>query len=1597
MRFRRSLPGRVSSERVRQNPRLLFSLLIGAGCLGTLSLLPGLTRAEEPLPVAILATGATTVPEIGAIAFDPDRHKLYVGVRRHAVDRLSLWVFDVAADGQPTGRPRKYPDSLEPLTPGHWTWPIVLHLDTQRRRLCLGVAESHNQTEKTLGIYDLDDRGEPIGVLRSVATGNPLRDVQAIVPHPRLNRLYLVGWGHAGLCHVDLDAEGHPQTPAVSQAVGGYGKYSLAFDATGRRAYLGTYPSVLEVADLDEQGMIRGTPRSIAMTAGPQAYLTFASGPRGLYFAGPDQRLAWWPIDGQGEPAASPRLAAGPMVEAIAHTRWAGGVLAAIPRLEADVFTGARQSTGTQPVRIPLADDGTPGEPVPLGPGRENAKTVLLGAGRGVALGVTPQPAEFRINRTRGIELRATLHAIEGVGMLPPQVEFLSAGREQKYLQFVLSDRHPRLHTVIDGELATFEVVKPTPLSQARKTTRPLQSPTGRLALDHRQQRLLSLMTTGEIESLPLDERGLPQAPTTWIPTGLKPVAQMVAHPTVDRIYVLGVAQPGVKADERIVAIPSSESWQKLELDPVRGRLYGVTHYHGQKNLAVWKLDDQGRPLTAEPTWYTDPFSRDFVVLSGEGTQARQAIDRRGTLSTLRLDATRRRLYVGASPEQPQKDEGFVIVYSLDERGDPRDEPAANESDFDARPRVYQSPGIGNSVLALVTDPDRKHLWEGGWGDTRLFRWRLDERGEPQGPPTAFPAREYGKSDLAFTPGGDQLLMGTWPAVLERIAFDSDGRPVSGAFASLDVGGKTVPLPFLSPGVQTDWIPLDEMLKNGIGRMVVRLVLQGGTVQKARVQLEVRHTVGGKEPREESSWQKSFDMELVGTTAAVLLPRLGEAAGEAYQNQVESSTEYYQRCLEYARRHAVPVPFRPQQLMIANGVIGIDSNARALEAGLEAVELLGHNTVQIWGFPGVDGDGVGARARQHRLLRARGAIYNPPSYFDFDRPMVAPSFLDTWAREQTGSLVAQGASTADLALFHLADEPGWYYPQQYAAVTQSSERLEVFREYLRGKGLSPADVGQTTWEGVAPQGQSTARQSVPQKRLHYWTTRFYAESLSQSFAAATAALQRQLNQKVLTTTNLNNWPGRFYIPSPGQPIANNADRGPEAAMGMPDWFDLGRKQGVTCLWTEDWFPDQDAGMWSLYADLLRSATRGPGLEFGGYVVGHSTGWSGLNDGGALKMLALVGHGAKVIDPYTFGPNAAFADGWSDSEARYQSLGRGIELLGRAEALLHPGRPRPARVAVVFPQASQVWNSDARLPEYQHELYGLHAALMHTQHTVDFLDDVALEENRLAEGGYRVLYVTSPDLSLRAQQRLVEWVRQGGTLAVLPGACAFDELHEPAGLFAQALRTGPLTTVPRIAALPLAELANAPQQKLLLAAGDPRLAPPRAGEGELATAYTVTPIPETGAEVLVRTATGEALLAIRAVGAGRVVQYGFWPGCSYWGSPDRSDVSQLPLGWSPRLRELATLPCRLAEVPVDVQVSTPMLEPALLESDRGIAVTLLNWSGAPQDGVEVTVTQVPFVPRQVRTARGRPVTFVHEKETLRAKLPVETVDVLMIER
>ncbi|MFM2095958.1 MAG: hypothetical protein RIS70_3082, partial [Planctomycetota bacterium] len=880
--------------------------------------------------------------------------------------------------------------------------------------------------------------------------------------------------------------------------------------------------------------------------------------------------------------------------------------------------------------------------------------------------------------------------------------------------------------------------------------------------------------------------------------------------------------------------------------------------------------------------------------------------------------------------------------------------------------------------------------------------------------------------DRASTHSGmdnQYLLIGTYPSLLEVMPLRTPGQPEPGALAELAVESMQQKLGMIRSGQTSPWVNLDTALKNGIGPAIARITLQGAAVKRATLRWEVALTenTGSNLSTKEVASQdaslkviRSMEMQLVGNVGAIILPKYGLDDPSQLKSFVGTSAEEFARYRHYAEKYAVSASERPKQTLVANGLIGIDSCENALEDGMATLAMLGHNTAQIWNWPGVDAKTIRAAADRHGIGRFRDAIYSPPAYFHFETELVKSESLDRWAAGFRDAAAKMGAQPKELTLMHIGDEPGWYFPKVTEDVANDPKRLAVFRTYLQSKGLSPSDVGAGSWDSVFP-GRLSEAKSLPQRRLFFWTTRFFAESLSHAFAAATESLQREVNPALLTTTNLNNWPGRFYIPSPGAKLANNSNDGPDAGMGMPDWFDLGRKRAVSCIWTEDWFGDADAQLWSLYGDLLRCAARegdrakrdaGRGqtavhetsqpaspIEYGGYPVGQSTG--AMLDGMKLKIAALLGHGAKAIDPYIFGPHLAFADGWSEKEVTYRNLADAMRLVGKSERLIAPGRPRDGTVAIVFPQASQVWDADSRFPAYQQEIYGLHAALTHANYPVDFIDDFGLEAGDLAQRYYATVYVTAPNLSNAAQQKLLDWIQAGGTLVLYPGACAADQYNEPASLLRS--HSGVQTAdVPRIAPPHHTQAYRIPRSEITIQDSKDRNVLVGVAK-TYAISQTVALSPSQsnagGVEPIAKFADGGVAVAMKSVGRGRIVSLGYWPGVSYWLSPDRTDATRLPQAWSAEMRAFATWPARIAKAPRHVVVDVPGVEACLLESRHGLAVTLLNWTGQPLPRIRVSIPGLKPDAKIASAQRG-PITRSQELETV--ELTLDTADVLMID-
>lgn len=1066
-------------------------------------------------------------------------------------------------------------------------------------------------------------------------------------------------------------------------------------------------------------------------------------------------------------------------------------------------------------------------------------------------------------------------------------------------------------------------------------------------------------------------------------------VMALARHPRLDRLYLVGFGGS-------VVSVYPLDARGEPSGEP---RVFPTGGGHGKFAVAV---STDGRRL------YLGTFGDRLEVMDLDAAgmpvgKARifQAGPEKGqTGDYLRFQYTPQALvFLRPTPDGPRP-----AVWPLDAKGDPIGTPKVD-------------PGV--SASSLAADPAGRRVWvaadqtfrDAFTGKTvtagveaRAYTIGADGSLSAETPGVPAPARPYLPPQtgavLAVGPAGTAVLLTrSLPAtpVGNRIRGRKlrvtlletrlhNGTTPAAVPVWLSVGGKTEAFGDLRPDQPSAWVDLDPYLKDHRGPVLARVsaVVPQPPAAPAptlpahlRVRVEVTRGVG-------SVAEPSVLTETVqGESALVLLPGYGVPHGDDVPGLLSGHAKRY---LAAASAVAVPPEDRPRQFVVScYQLMGGQGHPGQLRDSAAAVAALGFNTVNAYSWGAIPPREVDEVLAANGLRRRLLASYSPPSYFDFDRGKMNPDALARWAAGRAAIVARQnGGTPADVVTHVLSDEPGWYYPAVLNDVRNKPEWLAAFRAYLVEQGLKPLDVGQPDWEHVVPVGRGAA-QDLSSRRLYYWSIRFFPDAAARGHRLAREALEKAFGHPLLAPVNWNNWGNRWYTPSPGARISRNRDVGPDTGSGSMDWLAAGRLAAVT-PWSEDWFPDQLAENWSFAADLLRAAAPG-GQPFGGYVIGATTGEHPA--GAQYRILSLVGHGAKAVDVYSWGPEFLFPGNcWSEAWRAYRPVADAIRLVGRGERLLYPGRPERGKAAVLIPGGSALWDSDPRPTHYFHEIWSLHYALTHAGYAVDFVDGIDLASGALAARGYAVLYLTGPNVSAVAQEKVAEWVRDGGTIAVTPGGAVADEYDTPTDRL-----TGVLGVRGRAAVrepIPGEQTWEALRPTARLTAVDARL-----DCGDLPLYGPTTTMEPDRATVLARFASGGAAVTLHRHGRGAAVAYGFFPGWQYWLSPDRSNPTRLPRHWGADRRRLAAAPARLAGTPRAVLLSEEVVEGCRLNSEKGVAVVLLNWTDEPIHNLTVTVPGTGQFGKVTSLKHGS-LEPVRDGDGLRVKLPVRDVDVLLIE-
>ncbi len=438
---------------------------------------------------------------------------------------------------------------------------------------------------------------------------------------------------------------------------------------------------------------------------------------------------------------------------------------------------------------------------------------------------------------------------------------------------------------------------------------------------------------------------------------------------------------------------------------------------------------------------------------------------------------------------------------------------------------------------------------------------------------------------------------------------------------------------------------------------------------------------------------------------------------------------------------------------------------------------------------------------------------------------------------------------------------------------------------------------------------------------------------------------------------------------------------------MPDWLTIARLRGTTINWSEDWqsWKGWYAGeqLTSMICDILRSGSRYHNQPVGFYAI--------FNTDPAhfeRKVYSAIAHGAKYIAYYTYGPLPYTPEvSFSETPEAMQRIARFNHRLGAVDDLLYYGALRKPQVAILISQASGCWQTSDGSGA---DLRCTYMALLHSHIPVDFLEETDIENGFLDD--YRVLYMFAPNVTQEAAEVIKQWVKSGGTLVASAGSGMKDELDEP-------LAT--LQPVFGVRDWRMVEMNDVGRDKIEL----PRLkpldtvtlvsAPPFSSLTFPVLAWKQHLVPDTGAKVVGSFSDGQAAAIYNKYGKGQALYFGALPGVAYmWSArPNRSEPT---VDYQVAPRNVCALGFHLARLRKPVEVSEPLVEAVVLESERGIVVPLINWTEHHLKAVTVRL-QGPGKYSEIGLATGSPMAVRSGDDFVEVTLPLDETDLLYLRR
>jgi hypothetical protein len=500
---------------------------------------------------------------------------------------------------------------------------------------------------------------------------------------------------------------------------------------------------------------------------------------------------------------------------------------------------------------------------------------------------------------------------------------------------------------------------------------------------------------------------------------------------------------------------------------------------------------------------------------------------------------------------------------------------------------------------------------------------------------------------------------------------------------------------------------------------------------------------------------------------------------------------------------------------------------------------------------------------------------------------------------------------------------------------------EQYEAYLRANGVAAKDVGFAAgavkpfplWQVVENKAKKTALSlaSAPKSTAdslnYYYTSRFMSFATGQLFPEAAREFDKA-----------------------GIPLFAMQGPTPSWSGASLDWHEFyDQKANTAIVWETS---NRDPRSWqfeSYLADIVRGISNRLRLLIGTLIKPH-------RGAPEQRMLAAISRGATAFEWYTYGPDYARGDSFSQRPDLLERVGKANRFLGKAEERLYQARwAGMPEVAFVSPRSSEIWGkaTDLDVTAFENAKW-VYLALAHAHIPVDILS-----EQRLAEGAleqYKAIYVVGPHLRRDAAEQLKRWVQAGGLLWTDALGLSRDEANQPTAAIAGLLPLGERT----LEQWGKVEGYRAVDFKPLVEKSSPAHAAIAWDNGKGIARIGREPLASQGAAVLARFGDSKPAAVKQRFGKGEIVVVGWWSGLTYSARVRRPDFD-MRVDFDSALRHWITAPALERGVYAPVQPSEATVEAVCLEKDGRRSIALMNWaykSAVDQAGRPSSVLQSP---------------------------------------